>query len=119
MFSDPQSITVAAAPVSLPRVSVGNLTSTYRTADGSYELQIAHSANKRERTVVKLTANKVGVDPFDASRSRSYTAPIYVVIDSPLNGAGFTDTELKDQLIALADLIKSANFATKILGKES
>ncbi len=119
MFSDPTSVTVATVAQSLPRVSVGNMQSIYRSADGALELSIAHSANKRERSVVKLTSNKVGVDPFDSTRSRAYTAQTYLVIDSPLNGAGFTDTELKDLVIGLADLIKSTNFATKILGKES
>lgn len=119
MFADPRPITVNAVVQSLPRVSVGNMTSVYRSADGSLELNIAHSANKRERSVVRLTANKVGQDPFDSSRSKAYTASTYLVIDTPLNGAGFTDTELEQHIVGLLDFLKGAGNLAKILGKES
>jgi hypothetical protein len=119
MFNDPQNVTVDTVAKPLPRVSVGNMTSTYRSSDGSLELNIAHSANKRERSVVRLTANKVGADPFDSTRSRAYTAQTYLVIDTPLNGAGFTDAELEDHVTALLDFLKGAGNLVKILGKES
>lgn len=119
MFSDPTTITYDTVAKPLPRVAVGNMQALYRSADGAFELSIAHSANKRERSVVKLVLNKVGVDPFDTSRSRSYTASVYTVIDAPLNGVGYTDAELEDAVLALTDFLKAPGNITKLLGKES
>jgi hypothetical protein len=119
VFSDPTSITIDSVAKSLPRVSVGNMTAAYRSADGSLELSIAHSANKRERSVVKVVSNKVGTDPFDTSRQRSYTAQAYTVIDAPLNGVGYTDAELEDVVLALVDFLKAPGTIAKLLGKES
>jgi hypothetical protein len=95
------------------------MAATYRSADGALELNIAHSANKRERSVVRLTANKVGVDPFNSTTSRAYTAQAYLVIDSPLNGAGFTDSELESHIKGLLAFLQGTGNIAKILGKES
>lgn len=119
MFTDPQSITVSGAAVTIPRISLGNMSALYRSSDGAFELSIAHSANKRERSVVRLTANKVGVDPFDTGKSRAYTAQAYLVIDAPLNGAGFTDAELEAHTKALLGHLMVTGNLAKILGKES
>lgn len=119
MFTDPTTVTIDTIGKPLPRVSVGNMTATYRSADGALELNIAHSANKRERSVVRLTANKVGADPFNASVSKSYTAQAYLVIDSPLNGAGFTDSELESHIKGLLAFLQGTGNIAKILGKES
>jgi len=119
LFTDPQNITIDGVAKSLPRVSVGNMTANYRSSDGGLELSIAHSANKRERSVVRATTNKVGADPFDSTRSKAYTAQAYLVIDTPLNGAGFTDAELEDHVNGLLDFLKGAGNLAKILGKES
>lgn len=119
MFTDPTSVTINAVASPLPRVSVGNMQATYRSSDGSLELNIAHSANKRERSVVRLTANKVGQDPYNSTRSQAYTAQAYLVIDTPLNGAGFTDTELEHHVKGLLSFLQGTGTLSKILGKES
>lgn len=119
MFSDPTTITVDTVDQSLPRVSVGNMTATYRSSDGNLELSIAHSANKRERSVVKVTANKIGVDPFNSDRSKPYMAQTYLVVDAPLNGVGFTDAELETYVTALIGFLQEPGAIAKFLGKES
>lgn len=119
MFADPQSITVGAEPVSLPRIGVGNMTGTYRSGDGEYTLYVAHSANKRERTVVRLTITRQGVDPVDASKARNYMFQPYFVFDAPLNGVGFTDAEQEEAIRALIGFLEQPNAIAKLLGKES
>lgn len=119
MFTDPTSITISGTAVPLPRISVGNMTATYRSADGALELNIAHSANKRERSVVRTTFNKIGSDPLNSSISRAYTAQAYLVIDTPLNGAGFTDAELEANIKGLLAFLSGTGNLAKILGKES
>lgn len=118
MYADPITLTIDETPVKTPRVSTGNMTSTYRSSDGSLELNIAHSANKRERSVVRLTQNKVGQDPFDAAKSRGYTMQTYLVVDAPLNGLGFTDAEQMGLINALKAFLSEENLL-KFLGKES
>lgn len=119
MFADPVSMPIDGETLPLPRVSTGDMQSRYRNADGSFELTISHQGNKRERTLVKLTSNKVGEDPFNAARSRSYTASAHLVIDAPLNGVGFTDTEQSNMVQGLLAFLSDGDNLTKILGKES
>jgi len=95
------------------------MTADYQNADGSLRLHIAHSANKRERSTIGLTRNKVGQDPFESSRSRSYQTKYYLVVDAPLNGAGFTDAELEADIKALLAHLQGAGVLAKFLGKES
>lgn len=119
MFSDPTTITVGTEDLVLPRISVGNMTSSYRNSDGSFSLEIAHSANKRERSVAKVIVNKVGSDPFNQDRSKPYMAQHYLVSDAPLNGVGFTDAELETHIRALAEFLLVPGNIAKFLGKES
>lgn len=119
MFADPINMTIDTVATPLPRISVGDMTAKYRSNDGALELTIAHSANKRERSVVRVTSNKVGVDPFDASKSRGYTAQAYLVIDAPLNGVGFTDADQESLVKGLLAFLNGSGNLAKILGKES
>lgn len=119
MFTDPTTVTLAGTATPLPRISTGNMRAVYRNADGSLELEIAHTANKTERSLIRLRANKVGVDPMNSTRQKAYQAQAYVVIESPLNGVGFTDTELENHLKALTTFLTGTGVAAKILGKES
>lgn len=119
MFSDPQSVTINAVPVSLPRVSTGDMKGRFRNADGSLELAISHSASRRERSVIRLDRSKIGVDPLDPTKNKSYTCSVYLVVDAPLNGVGFTDAELEYDVKGLTALINSAGFCAKFLGKEA
>lgn len=119
MFADPISMTIDSEAVNLPRVSVGDFQSRYRSADGQFELEIAHSDNKRERSVVKLRTNIVGADPFNSARSRGYTAFAHLVIDAPLNGVGFTDAEQEALVKGLLGFLAEPDNLSKILGKES
>lgn len=119
MFTDPQSITISGTATPLPKISSGDMSSKYRTASGDLTLSIQHTAARRERSVIRLDRNKVGADPLDSTKSRSYGASVYLVVDAPLNGVGFTDAELEADMKGLTTLLNSTGFALKFLGKES
>lgn len=119
MFADPITMSIDGADVPLPRVSTGEMQSRYRSADGKFELEIAHSDNKRERSVIKLRTNIVGADPFNSARSRGYTAFAHLVIDAPLNGSGFTDAEQAALVNGLLGFLADSGNLSKLLGKES
>lgn len=119
MFSDPQSVTISGSATSLPRVSSGDLSGKFRSGDGAVALSIAHTANKRERNMVRVDRNIVGADPLDTTKQRNYSAAAYLVLDVPLNSVGF-DAAAKQALVtALADWIKVAGNTAKFVGLES
>lgn len=119
MLTDPQTVTIDGVGHTMPRIITGNLNSKYATTDGSTSLRISHTTNGRERSLVRLDLSKVGQDPFLSTASRSYTAAIYLVVDRPLNGAGFTDAELAKACTGFLTYCNAAGFSAKILGLES
>lgn len=116
MFTDPQSVTINAVPVSLPRVKIGSAESTYRSADETVQMRISHQEAKgRKRRMVRLDQTKIAADPLSAENV-SQKAGIYIVVDEP--SFGFTDAELDYLADALIAWLSSANIA-KLLGGES
>lgn len=118
MFADPQSVTIAGAAKSLPRVSSGDYTGTFRASDGAYNLSVKHTAGRRDRSVVRLDTRKIGTNPLDPSKNLPYTASVYLVLDAPTQASGFTSTELEDLTKGLVAYLTAAN-VTKFVGKES
>lgn len=118
MFSDPQSITIAGAAKSLPRVSSGDFNGQFRSPDGAYVLTVKHTSGKRERSVARLDVKKVGTNPLDPTKNLPYSASIYSVLDAPAGGQGFTSIQLEDMTKAMTAYLTPAN-VTKFVGKES
>jgi len=118
MLADPQAVTVAGTALSLARVGIGQTSADYQTADGASRLRVQQSSNaKTRRTSVTLQTDKVAADPLTAVNAR-VTSQISVSILQPING--FTVTELRDQLIGLANALTASTGAmtVKILGGE-
>lgn len=116
MYADPQSVTINAVPVSLPRVSTGASEATYRAADETVQMRISHQSSKgRHRRMVRLDKTVVAADPLSAENS-SQKAGIYLVVDEPT--FGFADADLDYLVDALIAWLTSANIA-KLLGGES
>jgi hypothetical protein len=121
MFADPQSITIAGTPNSLPRLSQetkGNtVTSIYATQDESLKLTISHQTqgNGRVRSVFRLDKRAIVTNPLDSSNDYDTTS-IYTVIDRP--AYGFTVTAVQDLVAGLNAAMSSATVA-KLYGKES
>lgn len=116
MFADPQSVTINAVPISLPRVSIGASEATYRSADETVQMRISHQTSKgRKRRMVRLDQTVIAADPLTAENA-SQKAGIYIVVDEP--AFGFTDAQLDYLADALIAWYTTANIA-KILGGES
>lgn len=118
MLADPQSITVGATPVSLPRVGVDKTSADYQSADGNSLLRVSQTTTKDTRsTVISLKTNKIAADPITAVNSRK-SQIITISARGPLDG--FTVSEIKDQLVGLANALtaSSAALAVKILSGE-
>lgn len=118
MLTDPQSITVAAVPISLPRTGSDRSSADYTSADGNSQMRVAQTVNgSARRTVISLKTNKIAADPITAVNSRK-SATWTIACNAPLDG--FTVAELKDQLVGLATALtaSSAALTTKVLGGE-
>jgi len=116
MFADPQSVTINAVPVSLPRVSIGVSEATYRSADETVQMRISHQSSKgRKRRMIRLDQFVIAADPLTAENA-SQKAGIYLVVDEPT--FGFTDAALDYLVDALIAFMTSGNIA-KLLGGES
>lgn len=116
MFADPQSITINAVPISLPRVSVGDMESTYRSADNTVQLRISHQQSKgRWRRMVRFDKTVIAADPLTAENS-SQRAGFYLVVDEP--EFGFSDADLDYVIDGFIAFLTSGQIA-KLLGGES
>lgn len=117
MFADPQTVTVNAVAQTLAAVSREPMKSTYREDIGEYELVISHQEGaKRDRRTVRLNRKAVTTDPFIPAQNVEVSHSVYIVIDAPI--AGFTNAEIKDDVLGLCAWLTSAN-TLKVLGGES
>lgn len=119
MFSDPQSVTINAVAVSLPRTGMGINSGSFLSSDGNVSLVISHQPGKRLRHTARLNHRKVGADPFDGSLNAQYSMSAYLVVDVPL--VGYTVTEQKQVVDGLTGYLTASTGArvTQLLGQES
>lgn len=118
MLADPQTVTVGGTGITLPRTGIGATSADYTSSDGAYRLRVIQTSNQTtRRTSITLQSNKIAADPLNAV-NRRVSDLVGVSITAPLDG--FTITELKDQVVALATALTSSSAATlvKILGGE-
>lgn len=118
-FTDPATVTISGTPVSLPRVSVGDGKSVYRSGDGLTMLTASHEYRKRIRRMLRLDTSKIAPDAFRDDVNVELSMACYMVFDLPT--IGYTPTE---QLAVATALIgfgtASSNAAlVKLLGGES
>jgi hypothetical protein len=79
---------------------------------------VKHTGGKRDRSVIRLDAKKIGTNPLDPTKNLPFTASAYLVVDSPTQGIGYTAVELEDLTKGLVAYLTAAN-VTKFVGKES
>nr|UJQ85027.1 MAG: hypothetical protein 2 [Leviviridae sp.] len=118
-FTDPQSVTINAVATSLPRVTTGENSAGYRSADGFVDMQISHTYGRRNRHRVRLHHSKVAADPLSPALNRPFDMSINIVIDVP--DTGYSAAEQKQIVDAMTAYLTASSGAnvTKILGGES
>jgi hypothetical protein len=119
-FADPQSVTINAVAQSMPRVSSGDNSGTFQKDDGTYRLKVSHQYGKRTRRTIRLDANKIAANPFDTSLNQQVSMSVYLVVDVPANGQGYTITETKQIVDGLTAYLTASSGAkvTQLLGGE-
>jgi xylose isomerase len=116
MYADPQSVTVNAVAISHARIGNSLTSSKYQSTDGTSVLSVNQSSGRRNQHRARLDNSKIVVDPLASDRNLPVSMSCFVQIDVP--PTGYTVTEMKYQLIALADWIKAGTNADKLLGNE-
>jgi len=118
-FSDPQSVTISAVTTSLPRISTGENSSTYSSADGLIDLSASHAYGRRIRRVLRLDHSKVSADVFLPATNVQQSMSCYMVFDVPV--VGYTNAEAKAVYTGFKTLYTASSDALidKVLGGES
>jgi len=119
-FADPQTITIAATPYTLARVSVVDNSSRYQKDDGTAKLTASHRPGKtRTQSTLRFDFTKTAADPLLAGVNRTETVSFFLNEDAP--NVGFSITERKDiaQAVMTAVNASSGALLVKWLGGES
>lgn len=115
MLADPQSVTINAVAISLPKTANGPTQNTFTSADGNNSMVTKQNVTAtRFRREVRLTQKKVAADPISAVNTEK-SASVYLVIDEPRSG--FSDQEIGYVIDALKGWLLAANY-NKVLGGE-
>lgn len=118
-LSDPQSVTINAVAIPLPRTSSGVNQGAFTANDSNAKLSISHQFGKRNRHVIRLDTRKVAADPLNTAQNLQYSESVYLVIDHPPVGYTVAQTKLDvDGFLALLTASSGA-IVTKIVGGES
>jgi hypothetical protein len=119
MFTDPQSVTINAVAISLPRTSAGVATGAFQSADGYVRESVAHAYGKRTRRTWRIQHSKVVPDPLVPAQNTPYSMTFYVVADVPT--VGYSVAEQKQVIDGFIAQLNASSGAliTKFLGGES
>lgn len=118
-FTDPLSVTISGVTTPLPRVSVGDDTSEYLSADGLISVVASHQYGKRTRRMLRLDTSKITPDPFNTAQNVKVGMGNYLVFDLP--SAGYTNAEALAVYTGFKTLFTASTDAliVKLLGGES
>jgi hypothetical protein len=114
-FSDPQSLTINAVAVSLPRTGFSTDKGTFSSGDGTVTLAISHQNGRRKRHTARTDHSKIASDPFVPNVNQQVGMSAYLVVDTPTNG--YSVEEAADVADALVAYLTPATIR-RILGGE-
>ncbi len=118
-LADPQSVTINAVAISLPRTSSGTDAGSFSSNDGLVKESVSHQYGKRTRHLLRIDHSKVAADPFVPSQNAKYSMSFYIVADVP--PTGYTVTEQKQVIDGFIAQLNASSGAliTKLLGGEN
>jgi len=118
-FADPQTVTINAVAVPLPRTSSGINAGVFTKDDGNVKLLVSHAYGKRTRRTVRIDTQKVIPDPLFPAQNTPRSMSVYIVVDTP--STGYTLAEQKQLVDALAAYLTASSGArtVQLLGGEN
>jgi len=118
-YADPQSLTVNAVPISLPRTGSGVSNGAFGSADGTLSMTIASSYGKRTRRAVKVTQNKVSADPLVPTQNSRSSMSVTLVVDTPVQGYTVAEAKYIVDALTLWATASTGAKVTQLLGGEN
>lgn len=118
-LADPQSITINAVPISLPRTGSSLNTGVFTSNDGNAKLTIAHQYGRRNRHQLRLDHSKIAPDPLISAQNIRHGMTFYSVADVPVTGYTVAEAKLVIDGYLAAMQASSGALITKLLGGES
>lgn len=118
-LSDPQSVTINAVAISLPRTSSSVDAGSFTSNDGTVKETISHQYGKRTRHLFRIDHSKIAPDPLISAQNIKYGMSFYVVADVPVTG--YTVAEAKQVIDGFIAQLNASSGAliTKLLGGEN
>jgi len=118
-FTDPLPVVIGGVTTSLPRVSVGDDESEYRSSDGLIAVRASHTYAKRTRRMLRIDTQKMAPDAFRPAENTLVSMSNYIVFDVP--PAGYSPTEALAVYTGFKNLYSATSDAmiVKLLGGES
>jgi hypothetical protein len=117
-FADPQSVTINAVAISLPRTGIGPSSGNFTSADKTLAEVISHrNAKGRDNRMIRFNYSKIAPDVYTSDNKR-YDMSVWLVVDVP--ETGFTVAEQKlvtDGVLAYLTASSGAKM-TQLLGGE-
>lgn len=85
MYADPQSVTINAVPVSLPRTGSSLTEGTFQSADSATGLSITHRKTNRGRVQHRVSVRKDIIVPsiYNPAQNTPQSYSVSIVIDAP------------------------------------
>jgi len=121
-LTDPQSITINAVTVPLPRTFLEGSESSYLSADGLWKLSLNHNLVKHGRTrhLLRFAHAKIAANPLVTNKNERVTMAVYMVVEVPPPG-WYSMTEQQQVYTGFKGLMTASSDAivTKLLGGES
>lgn len=118
-FADPQSVTINAVAISMPRTSSAANAGTFTSNDGLVKESISHTYGKRTRRVLRLDHSKIAADPLVTAQNQRYSMSAYLVVDIPTFGYSVAEAkQVVDGLVAYLTASTGAR-VTQLLGGEN
>lgn len=115
-FQDPQTLTVGADSITLPRTGSTGTTGIFRSPDQRHRFVVAHNSGKRVQHVARLEFANIVANPLVPSANQVVSAAVTLTVNLPLNGL---DSAGATQLAnALIDWATPTNIG-KLIGSEN
>lgn len=114
-FSDPQSVDVNGAAVSLAGSGSSMQQSQFTSSDRKYRLFVSHESKNRYRHLAQLKLDDIVENPLVDGQKLAQSTWAHLVIDMPKNGiTAETATDIANALVAWAT---PANVAKLVAGE--
>jgi hypothetical protein len=118
-LSDPQSVTINAVAISLPRTSSSVNAGAFTSNDGTVKETVSHQYGKRTRHLIRIDHSKIAADPLISAQNIKHSMSTYMVFDVPVTG--YTVAEAKQVVDGFIAQLSASSGAliTKVLGGEN